>query len=105
MAKTSKWVLVGKKPIGKITDTGKTFEKWVGNRHFCQALQGWGIQNIALEQLPATVKLIRVVNKESKRLYEVARDTFEDVGVVRDLGWGPQTFLPVQYWTIAKMSA
>jgi len=75
---------------------GKTFVKHVKKNHLVFIFDGYGIQMSVFKQLKIShVKEIKLVRKYMQDTLTASLKTWEEAGVVRDLGSGEQIFLPI----------
>lgn len=83
---------------------GDTFFRWVKPEHFMRVLQGYGIQEIAFQELVGR-KVKKIILKEtdtSQRWGSEVSDWLKN-GKIADFGNGPQRFLSLKYMRTHKI--
>ena len=78
-------------------------KKVQGSKHQLKVPPAWAIQTDALmyaRKLGATQVVIHDVETDNR--YEAAMSTFWKKGGSFDRGFGPQTYLPLEQWTLTK---
>jgi hypothetical protein len=102
---TTYQVRIGKKIIGSIDREHKVYAKQVDlKKHLLWSKDAWGIDDTFFknELLPENYR-IRLFEKQEQKVYETDAKTIEEKGFwnhfkTRDVDYGPQMFLPRQYW-------
>gem|GEM_PF-1541843 len=70
------------------------------SKHFLRVLQAWGSDLSVLQELKRQgCKLVRLI-ESSGLIYEAPLQLIFERGIVKDLGYGPQLFLPEKEWEI-----
>jgi hypothetical protein len=89
---------------GKVIGTfdGTVFTKKVSrSKHLFRNLDAWGNdEGILLDLLTHGCQSVRLVVRETGQILEASLQTIFSRGVKKDLGWGPQLFLPEKFWSI-----
>jgi len=90
----------GKKNIGEITNRVFTKYNWHSKKHFCYKHSGIGFDKGAftLYILPLA-DLIQCPDKDTSILYAVTVEQFQAHLIEDNLGWGPQVFCPIKFWS------
>ena len=82
--------------VGEII--GDTLFRWVQPEHFMQVVGGYGIQEIAFQQiLKERVKMIILKATHTEKRWEADVETWKYHGRVMDYGNGKQRFLSMKY--------
>lgn len=68
-------------------------------KHFFQNMQGWGYDtNILREAKKDGIKEIIIHDSDEDKIYKTLLDTFFELGVPVNYGYGDQLILPGRYW-------
>jgi hypothetical protein len=71
------------------------------SKHLMRKLDAWGIDESIYESLKTQwVEKLQVLDSDTRTLYEIPFNRFEQNMIVRDYGFGRQVFVPRQYWDI-----
>jgi len=83
---------------------GDTLFRWVKPEHFMRVVQGYGIQEIAFQEIMKQgVKKIVLKETHTEQRWEADVETWKYRGKVADYGHGKQRFLSLKYMRTHKM--
>jgi hypothetical protein len=97
----SQKIISGSKLIGIYDPITGVFTKRVDRkRHFLKILQAWGSDKEILRELALKgCRTVRLIEK-SGLVYEAPLELIFSRGIEKDLGFGPQVFLPEKEWEV-----
>jgi hypothetical protein len=73
----------------------------IGSKNMLHSPPGWTIEADVFDKLKRYgVTVIQVLDKETRKLYVVSRDTFERECLPVDRGTGPHKALALPYWKV-----
>lgn len=83
---------------------GDTLFRWVEPKHFMRVLQGYGIQEVAFQEMVKRgVKLIVLKETATEQKWEAHIDVWMNSSKIADYGHGKQRFLSLKFMKTHKL--
>ena len=85
------------KVIGDLTD-GVFTKNVKRSKHFMKIFNGWGIQASVFNGIESRCSHIVINDTETGLTYQTNPKTYREYGILKDMGYGMQTFLDEKYF-------